>query len=61
MQNIIKGFSRLDKEEKIDRITSMFTADAAKSTALLNSYIHHDAAVQKVHDGFAENTLLSPR
>lgn len=57
MQNIIKGFSRLDKEEKIDRITSMFTADAAKSTALLNSYIHHDAAVQKVHDGFAENTL----
>ena len=55
--DIIKGFSRLTKDEKIDLITTLYATDAASANALLNSYMHADAAVQKTHDGFAENTL----
>ena len=55
--DIIKGFSRLTKEEKIDLITTLYATDATAAKSLLDNYMHADDTVQKTHDGFAENTL----
>ena len=59
MNKQIKGFSKLSKEEKIDWIASHFFENADEAIALVKQYWNTDAALQKVHDEFIENTLTN--
>ena len=61
MQNnkIIKGFSKLSKEAKIEWITKEYLNDDKEYINLLKSYWHEDSKVQKIHDEFIENTITN--
>ena len=61
MQNnkIIKGFSKLSKEAKIEWITKEYLNDDKEYVNLLKSYWHEDSEVQKIHDEFIENTITN--
>jgi hydroxymethylglutaryl-CoA reductase len=53
----IKGFSKLSKEAKIEWIVSNYLNDDEQAISFLKSYWHPDAATQKLHDEFIENTI----
>ena len=59
MQNnkVIKGFSKLSKESKIEWIAKEYLNGEEKYVDLLKSYWNEDAKVQKIHDEFIENTI----
>lgn len=57
MEKRIAGFSRLTKEEKIAWVTQHFLDDPEEGKAELRSFWHPNADLQKVLDGFSENTL----
>lgn len=52
----IKGFSKLSKENKIDKIVS-FLQEPQAGVSLLKSFWHKDSGVQKLLDEFSENTI----
>jgi hydroxymethylglutaryl-CoA reductase len=52
----IKGFSKLNKEGKIEKIAALFQ-DPQASINLLKSFWHEDARMQKLFDEFSENTV----
>ncbi len=54
----IKGFSKLSKNSKIEKITSSFH-DPQAGVDLLSSFWHQDAGIQKLLDEFSENTLTN--
>lgn len=53
---ITTGFSRLDKDQKIDLVASQISDPELFSTTLHESW-HRDPAIQKMIDEFSENTL----
>ena len=53
---ITKGFSRLDKDQKIDLVSS-FTANPVLFSNTLHETSHRNAEMQKLYDEFSENTL----
>jgi hydroxymethylglutaryl-CoA reductase len=55
----IKGFSKLNKEARVDWVISNYLQDPKKSLRLLKSYWHSDDDVQKLHDEFVENTITN--
>ncbi len=55
-QQIRKGFSKLNKEQKIHLTTSYFE-NPAKAATELKSFWHNDPDIQKKLDEFAENTI----
>ncbi len=55
-QQIRKGFSRLNKEQKID-LTASYFEDPAAAARELKSFWHNDPDIQKKLDEFAENTI----
>lgn len=57
MNNTIDGFSKRNKVEKIQWATTHFAANAAEMQDTLQSFWHHSADVQKILDGFSENTI----
>ena len=61
MQNnkIIKGFSKLSKEAKIEWITKEYLNDEKEYVNFLKSYWHENPKVQKIHDEFIENTITN--
>lgn len=56
---VIKGFSKLSKEAKIEWIVSNYLDNDAEAVDFLRSYWHSDKAVQKLHDEFIENTITN--
>jgi hydroxymethylglutaryl-CoA reductase len=56
---VVKGFSKLSKEAKIEWITNEYLGGDDQSIKLLKSYWHEDNKVQKVHDEFIENTITN--
>ena len=54
--NITTGFSRLDKDQKINLVASHTTDPAIFSNTLHASW-HREPLVQKLYDEFSENTL----
>jgi hydroxymethylglutaryl-CoA reductase len=54
--SITTGFSRLDKDQKINLVASHTTDPALFSTTLHASW-HREPLVQKLYDEFSENTL----
>ncbi len=55
---IIKGFSKLSEEEK-RRMVATGLEDAAGAEASMRSFHHPDQDMQKVLNGFSENTLTN--
>lgn len=53
---ITSGFSRMDKDQKIDLVSSQ-VADPALFGNILRASLHRDAVTQKLYDEFSENTL----
>lgn len=54
--NAIKGFSKLSKEHKIEKITS-FLQEPMAGAELLKSFWHADSKLQKLFEEFSENTV----
>jgi len=59
MTKTINGFSKLPKIEKIKWLAEHFCADAAGAACDFASWQHPEAGVQKIIDGFAENTVAN--
>jgi hydroxymethylglutaryl-CoA reductase len=55
-QQIRKGFSKLNKEQKID-LTASYFENPVEAARELKSFWHQDANIQKRLDEFAENTI----
>lgn len=55
----IKGFSKLSKEAKIEWIAANYLGSDPQAIDFLKSYWHDDAATQKLHDEFIENTITN--
>ncbi len=53
----ITGFSKLNKEEKIDWLLKTYLQDSENSEKVLKQYWNEDKAVQQLHEEFTENTL----
>lgn len=56
--NTVKGFSRLERKEKLD-LAVRGLKEPGKAAGILESYRHPDPLVQKLHDEFSENTLTN--
>ncbi|MES2487174.1 MAG: hydroxymethylglutaryl-CoA reductase, degradative [Bacteroidota bacterium] len=59
MSKTIAGFSKLGKEQKIEWLTKHHFASPEAATAILKQYWNDDAALQKLHDEFIENTITN--
>ncbi len=57
MSNTIAGFSKLSKEQKIGWLTAHYFANPQQAAQVLKQYWNDDAALQKLHDEFIENTV----
>jgi hydroxymethylglutaryl-CoA reductase len=54
---VIKGFSKLTKQQKIDWLVENYFSDKQEAKELLQTYLHPDPKRQKLHDEFIENTI----
>ena len=57
MAKPVSGFSKKTKEEKISWLASTFLEDNPASISALKQYWNTDEKLQKLHDGFIENTI----
>jgi hydroxymethylglutaryl-CoA reductase len=57
MNNVVAGFSKLSKEEKINWIANQYFSTPNEAIALLKNYWNSDEKIQKLHDEFIENTI----
>lgn len=57
MNNVIAGFSKLSKEEKINWIATSYFSTPQEAIHLLKNYWNSDEKIQKLHDEFIENTI----
>lgn len=55
-KSVIKGFSKLSKEEKLVKVAEQFT-DPIRFEHTLKSFWHKDPGLQKRFDEFSENTI----
>ena len=59
MNQNVKGFSKLSKEEKINWITNNYFINPLEAKESLTKYWNSDENLQKLHDEFIENTLTN--
>ncbi len=57
--NIVNGFSKLSKEQKIDWLVTNYFNNDQTIVQLLKSYWNNDEKLQKLHDEFIENTITN--
>ncbi len=57
MSQPVSGFSKKSKEEKIEWLVSSYLNNDANSKQVLKQYWNSDKNLQKLHDGFIENTI----
>jgi hydroxymethylglutaryl-CoA reductase len=55
--NIVEGYSKLSKSEKIDWVVKSFLQGDSEAEATIKKYWLEDAEMQNVFDGFSENVL----
>ncbi len=55
----IDGFSKLSKKAKIDWLLQTYFNNDNTARQILWQYWHNDKALQKLHDGFIENTITN--
>ncbi|WP_020536357.1 hydroxymethylglutaryl-CoA reductase, degradative [Lewinella cohaerens] len=53
----IAGFSKMDKQAKIDWLSTHFLEEPTAATQELASFWHQDEDLQRILDGFSENTI----
>ncbi len=53
----VEGFSKLTKQRKIDWLVNEYLEGNADFQNILKQYWNDDAALQKLHDEFSENTI----
>ena len=53
----VSGFSKKTKDEKIDWLVSSYLNNDSDSKNVLKQYWNNDEKLQKLHDGFIENTV----
>lgn len=58
-KNFVEGFSKLDKQQKIDWLVEHYFSGNAHARVLLERYWHTDTDIQSLHEGFIENTLTN--
>lgn len=58
-KNKVSGFSKLSKKEKIEWVGQLCHMPEKPLVSLLKDYQHPDPKVQKILDGFSENTLAN--
>ncbi|HAV25188.1 MAG TPA: hydroxymethylglutaryl-CoA reductase, partial [Bacteroidetes bacterium] len=56
---MIKGFSKLTKEAKIEWLIDNYFNGDSGARETLESYWHSDEKLQKLHDEFIENTITN--
>lgn len=54
---IIEGFSKLNKEQKINWLNQQYGGGSRDLKNILEQYWNHNADLQKLHDEFTENTI----
>lgn len=59
MKDLIKGFSKLSRDQKIRTILDAYAADPAKAEQTIRHYLNSDPELQRLHESFAENTLTN--
>ncbi len=59
MSQIVSGFSRLSKDEKISWLVANYFNNNQEVVALLKNYWNEDQQLQQLHDDFIENTLTN--
>ena len=57
MPQPVSGFSKKTKEEKIEWLVSNHLQNDALASQVLKQYWNDDEQLQKLHDGFIENTI----
>ncbi len=57
MKKAVTGFSKYSKTEKIDWLANAYFSNPDKAKSILEQYWNADAALQKLHDEFIENTI----
>ena len=57
MTKIVNGFSKLNKLEKIDWLTSTYFNNEVKVKQILMQYCNSNPVLQDLHDDFIENTI----
>ena len=57
MSKSVSGFSKLDKNQKIEWLAKNYFDDKDVGIAILNQYHNNDEKVQQLHDEFIENTI----
>ncbi|MBK7938638.1 MAG: hydroxymethylglutaryl-CoA reductase, degradative [Lewinellaceae bacterium] len=57
MSKAIDGFSKLNKQQKIGWLTEHYSGDSEAAAREFAQWQHPDTQVQKVIDGFTENTI----
>lgn len=53
----IAGFSKMDKQAKIDWLSTHFLEEPTAAASELASFWHQDEDLQRILDGFSENTI----
>ena len=59
MNQNVKGFSKLSKEEKINWITNTYFVNPEEAKESITKYWNSDENLQRLHDEFIENTLTN--
>ena len=59
MSNMIVGFSKLSKSEKIEWLLNTYFTNIEASRDLVKKYWNTDKKLQKLHDEFIENTITN--
>lgn len=57
MPKPVSGFSKKSKEEKIQWLISTYLDNNSAAISILKQYWNSNAKLQKLHDGFIENTI----
>lgn len=59
MQETIKGFSKLDKTQKIEWLVKTYFNNDSSYLSILSQYWNTDEKLQTLHDEFIENTITN--
>lgn len=57
MKKQVSGFSKKNKEEKIDWLVEQVLQNNSRAREILQNYWNQDPSVQQLHDDFIENTI----
>ena len=59
MNHAVSGFSKLSKEEKIDRIANAYFSNPSEAVRVIKQYWNNDASLQQLHNEFIDNTITN--